>query len=86
MTGITSSRIFGLSDREKECIHHLALGLSKKEIAHILHLSPHTVTNYVRFAYEKLQAKNGIHAVVLFIIDYPELAKDIFLCAREELL
>src|SRR5271154_2427214 len=43
-----------LSARERQVIQHLASGLSNREIAHTLGLSPHTVKNYLFRIFDKL--------------------------------
>jgi DNA-binding CsgD family transcriptional regulator len=42
-------------------------GLTPKEIAVHLHLSTHTVKQHMRNASNKLGARNGKHAVALFL-------------------
>ncbi|MGE0327484.1 MAG: response regulator [Polyangiaceae bacterium] len=49
-----------LSRREAEVLSFVEQGLSYKEIANNLHLSPHTVHSHIKKIYEKLQA-NGKH-------------------------
>lgn len=75
-------QVFLLSKQEKACIQHLALGASKKEIAYIMNLSPHTVRHYLEYAYDKLHARSAAHAAILSFIDYPELALDIIKCVK----
>jgi DNA-binding NarL/FixJ family response regulator len=43
-----------LSVRERQVIQHVAGGMSNREIAHALHLSPHTVKNYLFRIFDKL--------------------------------
>ena len=43
-----------LSARERQVIQHVAGGLSNREIAHTLSLSPHTVKNYLFRIFDKL--------------------------------
>jgi DNA-binding NarL/FixJ family response regulator len=52
-----------LSDRELDVLALLGEGLVKKEIANRLDISTHTVDNYMRRIYEKLQVPNGPAAV-----------------------
>lgn len=52
-----------LSKRELEVLNLLAEGLAKKEIADRLNISSHTVDNYMRRIYEKLQVPNAPAAV-----------------------
>lgn len=52
-----------LSERESEVLQILALGGSNDEIGDQLHLSPHTVRNYVSSIYGKLGVKSWREAV-----------------------
>lgn len=52
-----------LSERESEVLQILALGGSNDEIGDRLHLSPHTVRNYVSSIYGKLGVKSWREAV-----------------------
>lgn len=52
-----------LSPRERELLEYLARGLSRKETARIMNLSPHTVAEYVQSIYRKLQVKSRGEAV-----------------------
>lgn len=45
-----------LTARERETLQQIELGLSYKEIAAKLHISPHTVHTHVKKIYEKVQA------------------------------
>ena len=53
----------GLSDREREVLALLATGSTNREIAGQLHLSPHTVKEYVSAVYRKLEVRNRAEAV-----------------------
>lgn len=44
-----------LTQREKEILQQIDLGLSYKEIASKLHISPHTVHTHIKKIYEKVQ-------------------------------
>lgn len=44
-----------LTQREKEILQQIDLGLSYKEIAAKLHISPHTVHTHIKKIYEKVQ-------------------------------
>lgn len=52
-----------LSHREKEIIRSIETGLSYKEIADKLFISPHTVHTHIKNIYEKLQAKDRHEAI-----------------------
>lgn len=54
---------YGLSLREKEVLQHLVEGLSKKQIADKLFLSPNTIDTHLRNIYAKLQVNSRVHAV-----------------------
>jgi two-component system, NarL family, response regulator len=52
-----------LSQREKEIVRKIELGLSYKQIADKLFISPHTVHTHIKNIYEKLQAKDRHEAI-----------------------
>jgi LuxR family maltose regulon positive regulatory protein len=52
-----------LSDREKEVLHHLARGMSNREIADALIVSIGTVKAHTHNIYEKLDAANRVQAL-----------------------
>jgi len=52
-----------LSPREKEVLEQMAEGLVTKEIADVLELSSHTVTNHIRSIYSKLHVNTNTGAV-----------------------
>jgi DNA-binding CsgD family transcriptional regulator len=54
----------GISPREREVLELLAAGLSNKEIAERLHVSPHTVKTHVAHLYEKLDARRRTEAIL----------------------
>lgn len=56
-----------LSSRENEILSYLAKGLSCKQIADRIHLSPHTVNNHMRKIYRKLHVQTRTEAVVKFL-------------------
>jgi DNA-binding CsgD family transcriptional regulator len=45
---------FQLTEREVEAVQHLALGLTSKEIAQRMHISPNTVKAFLRFVMVKM--------------------------------
>lgn len=51
-----------LNDRERDVLRHAEQGLSNKEIADVLGLSPGTVRNYLSEAAQKLGADNRVEA------------------------
>lgn len=55
-----------LTTREKEILEHLSRGLTYKEIAAQLFLSPETVRKHVYHVYEKLHVSNRVEAVNKF--------------------
>jgi DNA-binding NarL/FixJ family response regulator len=52
-----------LSEREREVLHLIAAGLTNREIAEALFLSPHTVKEHTSAVYRKLGARNRAEAV-----------------------
>ncbi len=52
-----------LSRREREVLELIAAGLTNREIAVALHLSPHTIKDLTSAVYRKLGAKNRADAV-----------------------
>ena len=52
-----------LSPRERELLEYLARGLSRKEAARVMNLSPYTVAEYVQGIYRKLHVKSRGEAV-----------------------
>jgi DNA-binding CsgD family transcriptional regulator len=64
-TGNPKAKVsLGISDREMEVLQQIAAGLSNKEIALRLHVSPNTVKTHVARVYEKLGAKRRTDAVL----------------------
>lgn len=53
----------GLTPRETEILHSMALGLTNKEIAAALALSEHTVKGYVKEILAKMGARNRVEAI-----------------------
>jgi two-component system response regulator DesR len=52
----------GLSGREREVLALISTGSTNREIAEQLHLSPHTVKEYVSAVYRKLDVRNRTEA------------------------
>ncbi|NBB24448.1 response regulator [Porphyrobacter sp. SLTP] len=52
-----------LSPRERELLEYLARGLSRKEAARVMNLSPYTVAEYVQGIYRKLHVRSRGEAV-----------------------
>lgn len=52
-----------LTEREREILRQIALGLDNREIADLLHLSPGTVKNHVSNIYAKLDLRDRAQAV-----------------------
>ena len=55
---------YGLTDREREILHHLVDGYTQKQIAERLFVSPHTVDTHLRNIYAKLHVHSRSDAVV----------------------
>lgn len=66
-TGKQAGETESLSAREGEILALLAKGLSYKQIADTLTLSPHTVNNHLRKIYGKLHVQTRTEAVVKFL-------------------
>ena len=54
-----------LSPRELQVVHHLAEGLTNREIGGRLGLSPHTVKNYLQKVFDKLGVSNRMELLFL---------------------
>lgn len=61
---IDKSGYYLLTAREKEVLKLLEHGLSYKECAESLYISPHTIHAHIKNIYEKLQAKNRQQALL----------------------
>jgi len=57
------TKIYGLTDREKEILHFLADGLTKQQIADKMFLSFHTVNAHLKNIYAKLHVNTCTGAV-----------------------
>lgn len=56
-----------LTRREQEVLDWMSNGLTQKEIANQLFVSPSTINTHLRNIYEKLNVHSGIHAVAVAI-------------------
>lgn len=56
-----------LTGREIEILTHMSMGLETKQIAAAMHRSPDTIKTSKRRIYSKLRAKNGYHALALYL-------------------
>ena len=71
-----------VSHRELEVLHHVASGLTTKEIASILHISTETVDSHRINIKQKLSARNTAHLVFrsyqegLFTLEMDETQKE----------
>lgn len=61
--GVDSQYIECLGNRENEVMLHLSKGLTYKEIALELDISPHTVRTHIKNIYEKLGVKSRFEAI-----------------------
>lgn len=52
-----------LSERELQILHHVATGMSNREIAESLHLSRWTIDTHIRHIYDKLAVNSRTQAV-----------------------
>lgn len=64
-----------LSKRERDVVQGVAEGLSNREIAHRLHLTEHTVKNYLFRIFDKLGVSSRVE-VVLYAFGLPGAAPD----------
>ncbi len=58
-----------LSPRQRQTLWRLVLGRSESEIAGELGLSPHTVHDYVKQLYRRLEVRSRAELLALFIDD-----------------
>jgi DNA-binding CsgD family transcriptional regulator len=65
---MASDRFTQLTPRERDCLGLVAQGLSSKEIALRLEISPYTVDEYIRTAVGKLGAGNRREAARLYAV------------------
>ena len=56
-----------LTHREREALRHAANGLCMSETALAMNVTHETVKSHLKQAYRKLGARNGKHAVALFL-------------------
>jgi DNA-binding CsgD family transcriptional regulator len=56
-----------LSARQRECLRLAADGLTSREIAQALQISPRTVDQYLQQACERLGARRRTQAIAVFI-------------------
>jgi DNA-binding CsgD family transcriptional regulator len=64
-SSLQKKSMLSISDREKEIVKLLASGLSSKQIAHILHLSKHTVDTHRRNLLKKTNTQNTLELAAL---------------------
>lgn len=57
----------GLTTRQREVLKMLSTGLTDKQIAYELGISTATVKCHTRAAVQRMEAKNRIHAVALYV-------------------
>lgn len=67
LAGTPNTQENPLSEREVEVLNALADGLTKKEVAHTMDLSYHTIDLYTRNIYEKLKSPNIAAAIATAI-------------------
>ena len=59
-----------LSERERQLLELLTHGLSNKELAHKLDLSPYTVKNHLARIFEKLGVRSRTAAVMAYLREH----------------
>lgn len=57
----------GLSPGQRRVVAQIARGLTRDDVANLLHISPHTVKAHLRVASRNLGARNAPHLVALAI-------------------
>jgi len=65
-----------LSSREREVVQHLAAGMTNREIAEKLRLSPHTVKNYLFRIFDKLGVSSRVEVVLYALGNHSAPAAD----------
>ncbi len=63
LKSFTPPEVPELTARERQVLSHLAQGLSAKQIAKALSLSPETVRDHIKRLYQKLEAKSRVEAL-----------------------
>jgi DNA-binding NarL/FixJ family response regulator len=71
-----------LSARERQVIQHVAGGMSNREIAHALDLSPHTVKNYLFRIFDKLGVSSRTELLYLTVNSQP--VPKVCICGEQE--
>ena len=61
---VKSIELAGLSDRESEVLEGLCQGMSNKEMAEVLFVSPETIKSHVSTVIGKLGVKDRTQAVI----------------------
>ena len=61
---VKSIQLAGLSDRESEVLEALCQGMSNKEMAEVLFVSPETIKSHVSTVIGKLGVKDRTQAVI----------------------
>jgi DNA-binding CsgD family transcriptional regulator len=61
---------YGLSERERQVTELCAQGLSTKEIAAALHISPHTVQDHLKAIFDKTGARSRAELVGKIFLDH----------------
>lgn len=64
-----------LTRREVQCVRLVGEGLSNKEIARRLNVSPNTVNNHLSNAYAKLGTSDRFEAAAIASRDYPDFSR-----------
>ena len=64
MNNLKKESSFPLSERERKVLKFVAMGLSNKEIAVSMSISPSTVKRHVENILKKLHMKNRVEAAV----------------------
>lgn len=76
-------KAYGLSERERQVTELCAQGLSTKEIAATLHLSPHTIQDHLKIIFEKTRTRSRAELVgKIFLDNYAPQFREISVPSR----
>lgn len=76
-------KAYGLSERERQVTELCAQGLSTKEIAATLHLSPHTIQDHLKIIFEKTGTRSRAELVgKIFLDNYAPQFREISVPSR----
>jgi DNA-binding CsgD family transcriptional regulator len=65
---IKKAEIKKLSEKQTKIMELMCVGATTKEIARIVGGAPSTIETHIKIIFEKFQAKNRCHAVLIYIL------------------